>query len=69
VPSSGYVTRASRRRLPAARSAGNRVEAANGASFVVFIFLAVGGPVGLLRLNGFFSSFTYVSFDTIFRNQ
>jgi hypothetical protein len=41
VRSSGYVPRASRRRLPAARSAGNRVEAADGASFVVFIFLGL----------------------------
>jgi hypothetical protein len=36
---SGYVTRACRRRLPTAHSAGNRVKAADGASFVVFIFL------------------------------
>jgi hypothetical protein len=41
VPSLGYVTRASSRCLPAARSAGNRVEAADGASFVVFIFLGL----------------------------
>jgi hypothetical protein len=40
APHSGYVTRAySRRLLPAARSAGNRLEAADGAFFVVFIFL------------------------------
>jgi hypothetical protein len=39
VPSSGYVTRASSHRLPTARSAGNRVEAADGASFVVFIHI------------------------------
>jgi hypothetical protein len=38
VPSSGYVTRATRRCLPAARSAGNREEASDGSSFVVFIF-------------------------------
>jgi hypothetical protein len=41
VPSSGYVTRATSHCLPTARSAGNRVEAADGASFVVFIFLAL----------------------------
>jgi hypothetical protein len=35
----GYVTRASSHRMPTARSAGNEVEAADGASFVVFIFL------------------------------
>jgi hypothetical protein len=44
VTSSGYVTRASSHALPTARSAGKRVEAADGASFVVFIFLGLDRP-------------------------
>jgi hypothetical protein len=49
VPSSGYVTRATSHCLPTTRSAGNRVEAADGASFVVFIFLARYGHLGGAR--------------------
>jgi hypothetical protein len=70
MQSSGYVKRASRRRLPAARLAGNRVKAADGASFVVFIFL--GSNHGKLytwkRRLGAFSgnSFLFIFYTNVF---